>query len=781
MKKSSDKSPVRQHDTATQINSDAVSSSTSFTDSDSTCSFLTPSMEFPDRISFRRIDFSEAAPTGVVLPSTSSELTRSNSSENKIPNEDISVSTSSRYLVFDKILALMKKSPGRRGDKTSPARRLDRSDAVRRNIDYDAGEDSSSLLITRSLDFPNRTSFRVDGVDDGEIDRIYRYIGVSGPEDFAISSDAWKVRKEHERSSSDVVNKLKSLDLDSREAGPSGVVVASSSMNHKFQGHDLSEAGSIGVVVASNFTLSESNKIENLNSLRDKEIVDGDTVENRCGIERKLTILVKSRGYLVHNDEVGVGGGIKGVRPPVLNVPRADKEVVDGGKVESKSSIERKPTILVKTKGYLVSNDVVAVGGVIKRVTPPVLNLPADKEFVDGGMVENGRGIGGGIKGVRPSVLKPPPVMKLPPVDLPGSSWDILTHFAPDSEIVRRPSSSSSSENDCDEEDAEDDKVEKEETGDMFIQLDDTTDEACSFTTNEGDSSSTVSNTSPICVSGGSINTSWQKGQLLRQGSFGSVYEAISEDGDFFAVKEVSLLDQGSQAQECIQQLEGEIALLSQLKHQNILRYRGTDKDESNLYIFLELVTQGSLLELYRRYQLRDSLVSLYTKQILDGLKYLHHKGFIHRDIKCATILVDANGTVKLADFGLAKVSKLNDIKSCKETLFWMAPEVINRKDSDGYGSPADIWSLGCTVLEMCTGQIPYSDLEPIQAIFRIGRGTLPDVPDTLSLDARHFILKCLKLNPEERPTAAELLNHPFVRRPLPSSGSGSTSPLIRR
>jgi mitogen-activated protein kinase kinase kinase 1 len=174
----------------------------------------------------------------------------------------------------------------------------------------------------------------------------------------------------------------------------------------------------------------------------------------------------------------------------------------------------------------------------------------------------------------------------------------------------------------------------------------------------------------------------------------------------------------------------------------------------------------------------------LYTRQILDGLKYLHDKGFIHRDIKCANILVDANGAVKLADFGLAKVSKFNDIKSCKGTPFWMAPEVINRKDSDGYGSPADIWSLGCTVLEMCTGQIPYSDLEPVQALFRIGRGTLPEVPDTLSLDARLFILKCLKVNPEERPTAAELLNHPFVRRPLPSvgsGGSGSASPLLRR
>ncbi|KAG7552412.1 Protein kinase domain [Arabidopsis thaliana x Arabidopsis arenosa] len=462
--------------------------------------------------------------------------------------------------------------------------------------------------------------------------------------------------------------------------------------SHKVQAQHLSEAGPSGVVVASNSTNRDINE----------------------AMRSELS-------------EIGN-----------LSTP-VDRVVVDGGTpgiVENSRGFERTPTILVKSKGYLVPNDVVAVGG--------------------------------GIKGVRPPVLKPPPAMKRPPIDLRGSSWDFLTHFAP-SETVKRPSSSSSSsENGCDEAEAKEEEVETEETGARVIQLGNKADKACSFTTNEGDSSSTVSNTSPIYPDGGSIITSWQKGQLLGRGSFGSVYEGISADGEFFAVKEVSLIDQGCQAQECIQQLEGEIALLSQLQHQNIMRYRGTAKDGSNLYIFLELVTQGSLLKLYQRYQLRDSVVSLYTRQILDGLKYLHDKGFIHRDIKCANILVDANGAVKLADFGLAKVSKFNDIKSCKGTPFWMAPEVINQKDSDDYGYPADIWSLGCTVLEMCTGKIPYSDLEPVQALFRIGRGTLPEVPDTLSQDARHFILKCLKVSPEERPTAAELLNHPFVRRPLP-------------
>ncbi|GKU98514.1 hypothetical protein SLEP1_g11511 [Rubroshorea leprosula] len=104
--------------------------------------------------------------------------------------------------------------------------------------------------------------------------------------------------------------------------------------------------------------------------------------------------------------------------------------------------------------------------------------------------------------------------------------------------------------------------------------------------------------------------------------------------------------------------------------------------------------------------------------------------GKMSTDIKCANILVDAYGSVKLADFGLAKVTKLNDVKSCKGTAFWMAPEVVNLKNQ-GYGPPADIWSLGCTVLEMLTRKIPYSPLEWMQALFRIGKGEPPTVPDS--------------------------------------------------
>ncbi|RHN55995.1 putative mitogen-activated protein kinase kinase kinase STE-STE11 family [Medicago truncatula] len=250
-------------------------------------------------------------------------------------------------------------------------------------------------------------------------------------------------------------------------------------------------------------------------------------------------------------------------------------------------------------------------------------------------------------------------------------------------------------------------------------------------------------------------------------------------DGFFFAVKQASLLDQGIRGKQSVFQLEHEIALLSQFEHENIVRYIGTEMDESNLYIFIELVTKGSLLRLYQRYKLRDSQVSAYTRQILHGLKYLHDRNIVHRDIKCANILVDANGSVKVADFGLAKVTILNDIKSCHGTAFWMAPEVVNGK-VNGYGLPADIWSLGCTVLEMLTGQVPYYSLEWVSAMFKIAHGELPPVPDTLSRDARDFILQSLKVNPDDRPTAAQLLDDKFVQMSF-SQSSGSASQHIPR
>nr|XP_004515672.1 mitogen-activated protein kinase kinase kinase 1-like isoform X1 [Cicer arietinum] len=378
-------------------------------------------------------------------------------------------------------------------------------------------------------------------------------------------------------------------------------------------------------------------------------------------------------------------------------------------------------------------------------------------EVVDTVVAVGSGGDGGGINGIRPPMLKPPPGMRVPVVDNTCSTWDLLKELAP----VRE------------EEILNDERVvvekEGEEVGRVSLKRKEEVvdnaeivaefSESCSFTTPNGINKRVIT---PRC---------WQKGGFLGGGSFGSVYEGISDDGIFFAVKEVSLLDQGDQGKQSVYQLEQEIALLSRFEHDNIVQYYGTEMDESKLYIFIELVTKGSLRSLYQKYTLRDSQVSAYTRQILQGLKYLHDQNVVHRDIKCANILVHASGSVKLADFGLAKATTLNDVKSCKGTAFWMAPEVVKGKNK-GYGLPADVWSLGCTVLEMLTGQIPYFNLECMQAIFRIGKGERPPIPDSLSRDAKDFIMQCLQVNPDDRPTAAQLLNHPFVQRPLSQSSS---------
>ncbi|KAH6808723.1 MAPK/ERK kinase kinase 1 [Perilla frutescens var. frutescens] len=261
----------------------------------------------------------------------------------------------------------------------------------------------------------------------------------------------------------------------------------------------------------------------------------------------------------------------------------------------------------------------------------------------------------------------------------------------------------------------------------------------------------------------------WQKGNLLGRGSFGNVYEGFSTlfstvDVYFFAVKEVSLLDQGDKEKQHIVQLRQEIEFLSQFEHENLVRYYGSQMDESHLYIFLELVTRGSLLSLYQKYALADRTVSSYTRQILHGLKYLHDRHVAHRDIKCANILIDTKGLVKLTNFGLAKAINLNDVNCAKGIVFWMAPEVV-RSQRRVVELGADIWSLGCTVLEMLTRRFPYPNLEYMQALFRIGRGERPHIPDSISSDARDFILECLQLDPSLRPTAAQLLDHPFVNR----------------
>ncbi|CAL9196752.1 mitogen-activated protein kinase kinase kinase 1-like [Musa acuminata AAA Group] len=449
----------------------------------------------------------------------------------------------------------------------------------------------------------------------------------------------------------------------------------------------------------------------------------------------------------------------------------------------SRDSFSRSPPTLLAASNFFDAID--------DRRTLVVDDEAGDKKQLPIGTRRGVEGIRRGFKRLEITLpnkisrltLNPPPPISLPHVDDGTSTWDIVRSFA-SGEEEERPAPEHDDGNDAatstclerrpfgSEEDGMSNDGEK-----LRLRSGDTDKELTGSTSASASDSSAVAviTVSPNAILRRSIK-SWTRGGRLGSGSFGTVYEAISADGFFLAVKEVSLLDRGNDAKECIYQLEQEIGLLCRFEHENLIQFYGMDKDVSKLYIFLQLATQGSLVSLYQKYHLQNSQVSAYTRQILEGLNYLHGQNVVHRDIKCANILVDANGSVKLADFGLAKeISKLNWAKSCKGTVYWMAPEVVKTKP---YGPSADIWSLGCTVLEMLTRHPPFRNLEWIEAFYKIGHGELPNIPNSLSIEAHDFIRKCLQVNPEDRPSAAQLLKHPFVKRSHPdSAGSVQSSP----
>ncbi|CAN4115087.1 unnamed protein product [Withania somnifera] len=267
-----------------------------------------------------------------------------------------------------------------------------------------------------------------------------------------------------------------------------------------------------------------------------------------------------------------------------------------------------------------------------------------------------------------------------------------------------------------------------------------------------------------------SVKGQWQKGKLLGRGTYGSVYEATNrETGALCAMKEVDLNPDDHKSAECIKQLEQEIRVLRQLKHPNIVQYYGSEIMENSFCIYLEYVHPGSINKFVRDHggAMTESIVRNFTRHIVSGLVYLHSTKTIHRDIKGANLLVDASGIVKLADFGLAKhLSGHATELSLKGSPHWMAPEVMQamlRKDANPELACAiDIWSLGCTVIEMFTGQPPWSGLDGVKAMFS-ALNKSPPVPEMLSSEGKDFLRCCFQRKPADRPTALMLLEHPFL------------------
>ncbi|KAJ9473608.1 hypothetical protein DIPPA_22225 [Diplonema papillatum] len=261
---------------------------------------------------------------------------------------------------------------------------------------------------------------------------------------------------------------------------------------------------------------------------------------------------------------------------------------------------------------------------------------------------------------------------------------------------------------------------------------------------------------------------SWRLGNLLGQGSYGAVYAGLKRDGTMMAVKCIELGN--IEEEEDVNALVNEIGVMKRLQHTNIVRYLGAKKDPTAdiLYIFLEYVPGGSLAAVIKKFGTLDNETARrYTKQVCFALGFLHGKGIIHRDIKGDNILLTGDGIVKLADFGCSKnllelQAKTHGVaaKSMVGTPYWMAPEVITNQEK-GYTFTADIWSIGCTVVEMLTSKPPWPEFSSMWgAVFHIANSTGPPegIPSDLPEDTKEFLHNCFQRDVDQRFTADQLL-----------------------
>eukprot|EP01063_Lacrimia_lanifica_P036127 TRINITY_DN707_c0_g5_i1.p1 TRINITY_DN707_c0_g5~~TRINITY_DN707_c0_g5_i1.p1 ORF type:complete len:829 (+),score=181.41 TRINITY_DN707_c0_g5_i1:94-2580(+) len=263
----------------------------------------------------------------------------------------------------------------------------------------------------------------------------------------------------------------------------------------------------------------------------------------------------------------------------------------------------------------------------------------------------------------------------------------------------------------------------------------------------------------------------WQRGGSLGKGAFGVVCEGLLRDGSVLAVKTISF---GAEDQSEVEATREEFDLIKNMRHKNILQYYGVQILRDQLQIFMEIAPLGSVASLVKRIgaPLSVHVIRNFTRQLLEGLAYLHDRGVMHRDVKGDNLLLGEGNVLKLCDFGSSRrFNMMMTAANCKTligTPLWMAPEVINLEGSgSGYDAKADIWSVGIVQIEMLNS-LPWkmaATETPWAVMFHIGSsGRLPDgIPEDCHPLLRAFMMKCLERSPKQRPNAATLLSHKFL------------------
>lgn len=278
----------------------------------------------------------------------------------------------------------------------------------------------------------------------------------------------------------------------------------------------------------------------------------------------------------------------------------------------------------------------------------------------------------------------------------------------------------------------------------------------------------------------GTINDYFDVIKVIGKGAFATVYHGKERKrGGEVAIKEIDIEGASEDERAAV---DAEIAAIKSLRHRHIITYIESYKFDRKVYIILEYASLGSIRQLYlAKGKLRESESLRYAKQIAAGLQHLHSLGIAHRDIKCANCLLTEDGAVKLSDFGSSKQISSDSVRrGLKGTPHWMAPEVIKGLQMrDGWLS-ADIWSFGCTLVEMITAKLPYAEYEMFSAMYRIASGETPRIGDlNVSDSLGRLLVRCCSVLPSERPSCTEILGSPAMGGDIDKERDGKEKKAI--